>query len=394
MKWMRGYIVIMVLIICAYLYAEYKRPPVIDWTPTLSYMDKIPYGTYVVYNQLKELFSEKPEVLRIPVYDQVNNSEDSGEAYILIAGEINTTGTDDEELLRYISLGNTVFMAAENFSKNLRDTLGFEIESTFYPDNEADSVSLYLVNPAFGRTVSYRMQKHTVDGYFKKFDTARTTILGMNNMEKVNFIRFDIGKGHLLLHAAPMAFTNYFTLTDNNSRYVEQALSYLPKKATAVYWDEYYKIGRGGPSTPLRVILSKPPLKAAYFLALASIILFLVFQSKRKQRVIPILEKPRNATLDFVETVSRVYYNQQNHRNIALKKVTYLLDQVRTSYALQTQLLDESFEKRLSQKSGVSINVIKDLVSMIHRVRSNETVLAPELMHFSRLIDEFNKSRV
>lgn len=394
MKWMRGYIVIMVLIICAYLYAEYKRPPVIDWTPTLSYMDKIPYGTYIVYNQLKELFTEKPEVLRIPVYDQVNNREDSGEAYILIAGEINTTGTDDDELLRYISLGNTVFMAAENFSKDLKDTLGFEIESTFYPDNEADSVSLYLVNPAFGKKVSYRMQKHTVDGYFKKIDTARTTILGMNNMGKVNFIRFDIGKGHLMLHAAPMAFTNYFTLTENNSRYVEQSLSYLPKNATSVYWDEYYKIGRGGPSTPLRVILSKPPLKAAYFLALASIILFLVFQSKRKQRVIPVLVKPRNATMDFVETVSRVYYNQQNHRNIALKKVTYLLDQVRSSYGLQTQLLDDAFQKRLSHKSGVSINVVKDLVSMIHRIRSNETVLAPELMHFSRLIDEFNKSRV
>jgi hypothetical protein len=391
---MRGYIVIMVLIICAYLYAEYKRPPVIDWTPTLSYLDKIPYGTYIVYNQLKELFTEKPEVLRIPVYDQVNNREDSGEAYILIAGEINTTGTDDDEMLRYISLGNTVFMAAENFSKNLRDTLGFDIKSTFYPDNEADSVSLFLVNPAFGKKVSYRMQKHTVDGYFNKFDTVKTTILGMNNMGKVNFIRFDIGKGQLMLHAAPMAFTNYFTLTENNSRYIEQALSYLPKNAKAVYWDEYYKIGRGGPSTPLRVILSKPPLKAAYFLALASIILFLVFQSKRKQRVIPILEKPRNATMDFVETVSRVYYNQQNHRNIALKKVTYLLDQVRTSYGLQTQLLDDAFVKRLSHKSGASADVVKDLVNMIHRVRSNETVLAPELMHFSRLIDEFNKSRV
>lgn len=394
MKWMRGYIVIMVLILCAYLYAEYKRPPVIDWTPTLSYMDKIPYGTYVVYNQLNELFTKKPEVLRIPVYDQVNNSKDTGEVYILIAEELDITGTDEDELLRYISLGNTVFMVAENFSKNLRDTLGFEIKSTFYRDNEADSVSLHLVNPAFGKKVSYSMQKHTVDGYFEKFDTARTTILGMNNMEKVNFIRFDIGKGHLMLHAAPMAFTNYFILTDNNSRYIEQAFSYLPKNAAAVYWDEYYKIGRGGPSTPLRVILSKPPLKAAYFLALASIILFLVFQSKRKQRVIPVLEKPRNATMDFVETVSRVYYNQQNHRNIALKKVTYLLDQVRSNYGLQTQLLDEAFEKRLSHKSGVSINIIKDLVGMVNRVRSNETVLAPELMHFSRLIDEFNKSRV
>ena len=142
MKWMRGYIVIMVLILCAYLYAEYKRPPVIDWSPTLSYMDKIPYGTYVVYNQLKELFTEKPEVLRIPVYDQVNNREDSGEAYILIAGEINTTGTDDDELLRYISLGNTVLWLQKISVKICRIHLDFDIESTFYPDNEADSVSL------------------------------------------------------------------------------------------------------------------------------------------------------------------------------------------------------------------------------------------------------------
>lgn len=393
MKWLRGYIVIIVLIICAYVYAEYKRPPVIDWTPTLSNLDKIPYGTFILFNQLKELFTQKPEVLRIPVYDQVNNSEDSGEVYILVAGEISTTGADDKELFKYISRGNTVFMAAENFSKGLRDTLKIKVKSVFYTEFDKDSVSLHLVNPAFGKKVSYPMQKHTVDGYFSEFDTAKATILGMNNKDKVNFIRFDIGSGHLLIHAAPMAFTNYSILTENNNRYIEQALSYLPKGATAVYWDEYYKIGRGGPTTPLRVILSRPPLRAAYFLALASIILFIIFQSKRKQRIIPVLEKPRNATMDFVETVSRVYYNQQNHRNIALKKVTYLLDNIRSSYGLQTQNLDEVFEERLAHKSGVPLQHVRDLVSMVHKVRSNENILAPELMYFSRLIDEFNKYR-
>lgn len=393
MKWLRGYIVIIVLIICAYLYAEYKRPPVIDWTPTLSYTDKIPYGTYIIYNQLKELFSEKPELLRIPVYDKVNNSKDSGEVYILVAGEIPTSGADEKELFNYISRGNTVLMAAENFSRSLQDSLDFKVKSVFYTDMDKDSVSLNLVNPNFGKQVSYQMQKHTVDGYFSEFDSLKTTVLGMNNKDKVNFIRFDIGKGQLLLHAAPMVFTNYFMLTGNNSRYIEQTLSYLPKDATTVYWDEYYKIGRGGPTTPLRVILSKPPLKAAYFLALASIILFIIFQSKRKQRIIPIQERPRNTTMDFVETVSRVYYNQQNHRNIALKKVTYLLDNIRSRYGLQTQNLDAAFEQRLAHKSGVPLEQLREMFSMVHRVRSNETVLAQELMHLSRLIDEFNKSR-
>ncbi|MGL6267446.1 MAG: DUF4350 domain-containing protein, partial [Chitinophagaceae bacterium] len=357
------------------------------------YTDKIPYGTYIVYNQLKELFTEKPELLRMPVYDKVNNSEDSGEVYTMVASDISTNGTDEKELLIYISRGNTVLMAAENFSSSLQDTLNVKVKSVFYTDMDKDSVSLMLVNPNFGKQASYQMQKHTVDGYFSEFDSAKTTVLGMNNKDKINFIRIDIGKGHLFLHAAPMAFTNYFMLTGNNSRYIEQALSYLPEDATAVYWDEYYKIGRGGPTTPLRVILSKPPLKAAYFLALASIILFILFRSKRKQRIIPILERPRNTTMDFVETVSRVYYNQQNHRNIALKKVTYLLDNIRSKYGLQTQNLDATFEKRLAQKSGVPIEQLREMVSMVHRVRSNETVLAPELMHLSRLIDEFYKSR-
>ena len=394
MKWLRGYIVIILLIVCAYMYAEYKRPPVIDWTPTLSNLDKIPYGTYIVFNQLKELFTQRPEVLRVPVYDHVNNRKDSGEVYILIAKEITTTKTDEAELIKYISKGNTVLMAAEEFSKSLADTFHFKIKTDIFAAKNQDSVTLSLVNPAFGGRIDYPMQRNTVDGYFSEIDTLASTVLGMNNFNKVNFIRFNIGKGQLMLHAAPLAFTNYFALTGNNIRYVEHALSYLPKEATAIYWDEYYKIGRGGPQTPLRVILSKPPLKAAYFLALASIIVFMVFQSKRKQRIIPILEKPANTTLEFVETVSRVYYNQQNHRNIALKKVTYLLDQVRSNYGLQTQLLDEVFELRLSQKSGLPLYKVQELVNMIHRVRSNETVLPPELLNLSRLIDEYNKSRL
>jgi len=49
---------------------------------------------------------------------------------------------------------------------------------------------------------------------------------------------------------------------------------------------------------------------------------------------------------------------------------------------------------RLSQKSGLPLHKVQELVNMIHRVRSNETVLPPELMNLSRLIDEYNKSRL
>jgi hypothetical protein len=386
--WMRWYVVLILVILAAYLYAEYKRPPVINWTPTLANRDKIPYGTFILYETLEDMLGVRPDELRMPMYDLVNNREDSGEIYMLICPDLSTTGTDEKELLRYVERGNTVFIATESISKSLADTLNVEIRPF---DIGADSPSLRLVNPGLDSGNAYPMRRHTVDGYLRKLDTARAEVLGMNTHNRVNYVRYRFGNGQLLLHTAPLAFSNYFILADGNSAYVERALAYLPREARKLHWDEFYKIGRGGASTPLRVILTKPPLRAAYFIALSAILLYILFQTKRRQRIIPIIERPRNDSMDFVETVSRVYYNQANHQNIAQKKLQYLLDTIRTRYGLQTQVLDEHFEQRLSQKSGYAPDKVRVLVSVINQVRQQDQVTPEELMQFSRLIDEFQK---
>jgi hypothetical protein len=386
--WLRWYVVLILVIIAAYLYAEYKRPPVINWTPTLVNRDKIPYGTFILYETLEEMLGVRPDELRMPMYDLVNNREDSGEIYMLICPDLSTTGTDEKELLRYIERGNTVFISTEGISKSLADTLKIEIRPF---DIGSDSPSLRLVNPALDSSQAYPMRRHTVDGYLRKLDTTRAEVLGMNTRNRVNYVRYRMGKGQLLLHTAPLAFSNYFILSGDNSAYVENALAYLPRQARSLHWDEFYKIGRGGASTPLRVILTRPPLRAAYFIALSAILLYILFQTKRRQRIIPIIEQPRNDSMDFVETVSRVYYNQANHSNIAQKKLQFLLDMVRTRFGLQTQVLDEHFEHRLSQKSGYPPDKVRVLVSVINQVRQQDQITPEELMQFSRLIDEFQK---
>jgi hypothetical protein len=390
-KWMRGYMLLLLFIVAAYLYAEYKRPPVIDWTPSLSNRDKIPYGTYVLYQSLDDILGIRPEELRKPVYDHVNNREDSGEVYVLVCGSLETNRVDEAELLRYIERGNTVLIATEAISKSLADTLNLELRPFDFGMSEDDSVRLKMVNPHFTDSSLYAMKKSTVDGHFHSVDTARAEVLGVNSRGRVNYVRYRIGLGQLLIHAAPLAFTNYFILKDGNSKYVEEAMSYLPRPAEALYWDEYYKIGRGGAATPLRVILTKPALRAAYFFALAGILLYILFQTKRRQRVIPVAVQPRNASMDFVETVSRVYYNQGNHSHLAQKKLAYFLDHIRSRYGLQTQVLDEQFEQRLAHKAGYPPDKVRVLVSVINQVRQAGEMTPGELMQFSRLIDEFHK---
>ncbi len=392
MKWLRWYIILMALLLGVYMYAVYKRPPEIDWSRTLSNRDKIPYGTYILFNNLQSILRQKPKELRVPVYDHTNNNEAEDELYILIANSIGTTETDEAELWNYIAKGNTVFMSAERFSTSFQDTMKLEVNYVNFELDKNDSISLNLVNPDLKAKQNYRMLRNTVDGYFSKFDTAKATVLGMNSNNKVNYIRLSVGEGQLYIHTAPIAFTNYFVLKDHNIEYIEKALSYLPAETSSAYWDEYYKIGRGGADTPLRVILTKPNLRYAYFTALIAVIVFMIFQSKRRQRIIPVLEKPVNATVDFVETVSRVYFNQQHHHNIALKKVTYFLDHIRSRYNILTKQLDEDFEARLVNKSGLSKEDVGELTSMMRYVKQNNTISDWELMRLNRVITNFYKN--
>ncbi len=391
MRWMKWYTVLIILLLGAYVYAVYKKPVAINWERTLSNRDKIPYGTYIIYKELRAIMGIMPVETRVPVYEMVNESADSGVVYILVNNEMRTTNTDEIELLNYIGHGNTVFISTEELSKSFSDSLGLSLENFYFAELSGDSTSINFASPALRNKQDFLMPKHTIDGYFKKFDTANAVVLGVNNHGKVNFIRMDIGNGHLYLHAVPVVFTNFFLLQGNNREYLEKMLSYLPGDADFIYWDEYYKIGRGGPSTPLRVILTKPALKWAYLTGFFTIILFMVFQSKRRQRIIPVISPAVNNTVDFVETVSYVYLNDRNHRNIALKKLTYLFEHIRSKYYLNTLIIDDEFAEKLAHKSGMPLADTKGLISLIQYVRMEERISDQHLIRLNDLIEEFHK---
>ena len=391
MKLMRWYTVLIVILLTAYVYAVYKKPVAINWERSLSNKDKIPFGTYIIYKELRDIMGITPEETRVPVYEKVKAHVDSGEVYILVNNEMKTTPTDEDELFYYIKQGNTVLISTESLSKTLSDSLGLELENYYFGDVKGDSTSINFASPALRNKKGYKMPNHTIDGYFKKFDTANAVVLGVNNHDKVNFIRMDIGSGHLFIHAAPMVFTNYFVLRDENREYLEKMLSFLPGDAYYLYWDEYYKIGRGGPSTPLRVILTRPELKWAYFVALFSVLLFMVFQSKRRQRIIPVIPPTINNTVDFVETVSHAYLSDRNHRNIAMKKITYLFEHIRAKYYLNTLIIDEDFTEKLSNKSGMPQQETKGMISLIQYIRSEEKISDQHLTRLNNLIEEFHK---
>ena len=73
--------------------------------------------------------------------------------------------------------------------------------------------------------------------------------------------------------------------------------------------------------SPLRFILSQPALKWAWYLLLAGVLIFIIFNLRRTQRPIPILPKNLNTSVEFVKTIGNLYYQEGDIRNLIDKKI-------------------------------------------------------------------------
>jgi hypothetical protein len=185
----------------AYVALEYYRPKPLDWRPTLSNTDKVPYGTYALFDVLPQLLgTDEVTSVRLPIYNQFfgGDEPETDEDYLAEdsvatserrdsttitapdsaapdlaarAREAPTTGDDEEQvaqqtaphlphqlttylfvntsfslsrlekpaLLKFIEAGNDVFIAAERFDSTLTNGLGFRVID---PDSTSATANL------------------------------------------------------------------------------------------------------------------------------------------------------------------------------------------------------------------------------------------------------------
>jgi hypothetical protein len=371
--------------------AELNKPKAINWTVTLSKEDKNPYGGYAIKNLLKDIFpGASIGSYRTPVYSQVNNAVESNTAYIIFSPEFNPSKVDKAELYNYVKKGNYVFVSTNSFQKTFLDSFKLATNTRFTMVS-TDSTSVNFVNPSLKAKENYAFLRSTIDQYFSKIDTGLTVVLGNNNYDEINFIKIAVGQGAYFIHANPVCFSNYFLVYKDNADYAAKALSYIPANVSKLYWDEFYKTGRGGPTTPLRVFLMNEYLRWALRLALIGMIIYVLFQIKRKQRIIPVIEPLKNTSLDFIKTVASVYFNERNNNSIAAQKINYFLEFIRHRFHIATHFLDEDFKQQLGRKSGLDQDTVNDLVSLMINVSAQAQVSDNVLLSLNNKIDNFYK---
>jgi hypothetical protein len=378
------YLTVACLLLVLYIVVKYNKPQPVNWKPTLSYQDKIPFGTYVFYNRLADIFpGAQVSRTNASIYKLFSRPMQAGN-YIIISKAANLSKDDFNKLVNFIKAGNNVLISAfawsQLFERKLKITTGIE-------DN-VENTALNFVDPSLKGAKYYKFDNNISNTYFSKFDTTAATVISKNHAGKATFLSYAYGKGKLLVCADPLLFSNFSVLTPQGAEYAERALSYLPV-AKKVYWDMHQNQDVESDESPVRVFLNNPGLQWAYYLSLFTLTIYILFQVKRSQRPIPVIEPLKNSTLDFVNVVGRVYFEKRDNTDIAYKKILYLLSYLRERYQLKTSNLDAEFIDILVHKTSISLDDATELVDQINYIKQNNNITDNELIILNQLIEKF-----
>jgi hypothetical protein len=396
-KTLKIYIAVLVLFLAIILLADQDRQKPIDWRATYSINDKIPYGLYVFDKEIGGLFKNQKieRISTVTPYEYLDaqyNEDTLVENYkirgnFINISEINTI--DDQsikEIFYFVSHGNNAFLSMKTFPKYLLDTLKIEVNSNF---QNSGNTFVWLANKKY-KGKKYNLPQ-SIDDYFIRIDTATTTVLGYQdtkeNKKNVNYIKVPFRQGYFYLHTDPIAFTNFHLLKEKNYHYAEGVLSSLPKGDIFFYTKG--QADESISSSPLRYIFSQPALKWAWILFLIGILIFVIFNAKRKQRIVPILKPLPNLTVHFTKTIGNLYYQEGDHDNLIDKKIIYFLEKIRTEYLIDTTKLDDTFIQKLHHKTGKEITDIQELVFLINEHRkSYHGSLEEDLIRINNAIEK------
>ena len=139
----------------------------------------------------------------------------------------------------------------------------------------------------------------------------------------------------------------------------------------------------------LGTFLENDVLRWAFWLTIILFGITYLFESKRKQRVIPSIRKLNNTSLDFVKTIGRLYYQRKDNKNLASKISTHFLGYVRTTYNMSTSQMNDDFIKRLAFKSGYPVTLVKEVIAEIRKMEDAYVITDEELLAFNDKIDTF-----
>lgn len=377
MKGSRWFIIFIVAFLLVMFAVEYHLPKKFVWTPTFSHYDEQPLGCAVFDSLLSSSLPNGYSISKETFYQMEGDTTDNGNKGILvIANNLSMVEADVNALLKMAKRGNKIMLVSNNYPKYLEDTLRFYCTYSHFSaaafKKYASSIfrkdSIYWIADSVYSRQLYRCYPQFCNSYFRSYDSLPVRKLAEKDMDSgVLAIVRPWGEGEIILVSTPLLFTNYGVLDGNNVHYIFRLLSQMGE-LPVVRSEGYMKATAQVQQSPFRYLLAHQPLRWALYLTMITILLFMIFTAKRRQRAIPVVREPANKSLEFTELIGTLYFQKKDHVDLIRKKFAYLAEVLRREIQVDIEEVADdkrSFE-RIARKTGMDA---EDIAKFIHEVR-------------------------
>jgi len=405
LPYITGAVLLAALIILLLLH---KEPRKFDGRVTFNPKDKIPYGTFAAYHLLQQQFPNATIDVNYAAPEEWQNLsyDSSGQVLLIVNSYFDPTLSELNALTSFTRQGNYVFISCLQMNDAARAFFRVQQEDIYNPFTVKNDYGIIDMHDSFAvkldsRTYTVPLQfvypGVSYNNRFNKYDSLFSYPLGYNGDDnKPNLLAINAKNGSIFLHTAPITFTNFFVLYNNNHQYYEKLMSLLPANARKIMWDEYfllYKQNKDGNNREekglLSVLLSHKNFYVAFWMLMVLLALYFFTEVKRRQRLIPEYSKPANDSLEFVTTIGKLYYEKGDHKNLADKQTLFFLDYVRNKYKLSTNELNEAFVQRLSLKTGITAEELSNLINTLVTIKLSNRISEQQLLQYHQQLENF-----
>lgn len=444
MKSSRNFLFAMLVLFVLFCLLQVNLPKKFVWSPTFSHVDKQPLGCFVFdsvltqslpngYHVTKKTFFQldqehaKEKISVLMVVDQQNlkqldvkylcNIARRGGKVMVVASSsfddgrnADTVVVDELERTFKVKIEDGIYFSLRGILSGLKahdndmyDTIYWNNRETMYAAQSYRMFynmvggTLFVDSVPKVKRLAYTLSTAGYDykhdslyvGDFTRFDTIvdkkeRIERIDTFAIKKVpTAVSVPYGKGEVIFVSSPLLFTNYGMLEGNTFVYIFRLMSYLAD--LPVYRTEAYVKTDAmlvAEQSPFREFIKRPPLRWALYLALLGVVLFMIFTARRRQRVIPIMSKPANRSLEFIQLIGTLYYQRKDHVNLVRKKFKLFAEELRKTAGVDISDVntDDSEYLLLAEKTGMNSDRLKKVIRQIRLVLHSEGNISVEEM--------------
>ena len=444
MKSSRNFLFAMLVLFVLFCLLQVNLPKKFVWSPTFSHVDKQPFGCFVFdsvltqslpngYHVTKKTFFQldqehaKEKISVLMVVDQQNlkqldvkylcNIARRGGKVMVVASSsfddgrnADTVVVDELERTFKVKIEDGIYFSLRGILSGLKahdndmyDTIYWNNRETMYAAQSYRMFynmvggTLFVDSVPKVKRLAYTLSTAGYDykydslyvGDFTRFDTIvdkkeRIERIDTFAIKKIpTAVSVPYGKGEVIFVSSPLLFTNYGMLEGNTFVYIFRLMSYLAD--LPVYRTEAYVKTDAmlvAEQSPFREFIKRPPLRWTLYLALLGVVLFMIFTARRRQRVIPIMSKPANRSLEFIQLIGTLYYQRKDHVDLVRKKFKLFAEELRKTAGVDISDVntDDSEYLLLAEKTGMNSDRLKKVIRQIRLVLHSEGNISVEEM--------------